>query len=39
MTELSGYLMRAGITVSELSEKELSLEEYFINITGDGNNG
>ena len=34
MTELSGYMMQAGITVSELSAKEMSLEEYFIGITG-----
>ena len=38
MTELSGYMMQAGITISELSEKELTLEEYFISITGGGNN-
>ena len=34
MSELSEYLMKAGIIVSEFSEKELSLEEYFIGITG-----
>ena len=34
MTELSGYMMQAGITVSELAGKEMSLEEYFIGITG-----
>ena len=34
MTELSEHLMQAGITVSELTEKEMSLEEYFISITG-----
>ena len=34
MTELSGYMMQAGITVSEFSAKEMSLEEYFIGITG-----
>ena len=34
MTELSGYIMQAGITVSELAGKEMSLEEYFIGITG-----
>lgn len=38
MTELSGYMMQAGITISEFSEKELTLEEYFISITGGGNN-
>lgn len=32
--ELSGYLMQAGIVISELSEKEMSLEEYFMSITG-----
>ena len=34
MTELSENMMQAGITVSELSAKEMSLEEYFISITG-----
>ncbi|WP_034451898.1 ABC transporter ATP-binding protein [Butyrivibrio sp. AE2032] len=34
MPELSGYLMKAGIVISELAEKEMSLEEYFISITG-----
>ena len=34
MPELSEHLMKAGIVVSELSEKELSLEEYFIEIIG-----
>ena len=34
MPELSGYLMKAGIIISELAEKEMSLEEYFISITG-----
>ena len=38
MSELSGYLMKSGIVVSELSEKELSLEEYFIGIIGGGEN-
>ncbi|MBO4389599.1 MAG: ABC transporter ATP-binding protein [Lachnospiraceae bacterium] len=33
-TELSRYLMEAGILISELSEKEVSLEEYFMTITG-----
>lgn len=32
--ELARYLMEAGIIVSELSEKEQSLEEYFMAITG-----
>lgn len=32
--ELSGYLMQAGIVISELSEKEMTLEEYFMSITG-----
>jgi len=32
--ELAKYLMEAGIVVSELSEKEQSLEEYFMTITG-----
>ena len=34
MTELSGYLMNAGILVSELSVKEITLEDYFMSITG-----
>jgi ABC-2 type transport system ATP-binding protein len=34
MPELSEHLMKAGIVVSELAEKELSLEEYFIGIIG-----
>ena len=33
-TELSKYLMEAGILISELSEKEQSLEDYFMTITG-----
>ncbi|MBP5608330.1 MAG: ABC transporter ATP-binding protein [Lachnospiraceae bacterium] len=32
--ELSKYLMEAGIVISELSEKEQSLEEYFMTLTG-----
>ncbi|MCR5105762.1 MAG: ABC transporter ATP-binding protein [Eubacterium sp.] len=32
--ELAGYLMQAQIVVSELSEKEMTLEEYFMSITG-----
>ena len=32
--ELSKYLMEAGIVISELSEKEQSLEDYFMTITG-----
>ena len=32
--ELSSYLMGAGIVISELSNKELSLEEYFVSIMG-----
>lgn len=32
--ELSTYLMKAGIIISELSEKEMSLEEYFMSIMG-----
>ena len=32
--ELSKYLMEAGIVVSELSEKEQTLEEYFMALTG-----
>ena len=32
--ELARHLMEAGIVVSELSEKEQSLEEYFMTITG-----
>lgn len=34
MSEISEHLLKAGIVVSELSEKELSLEEYFIGIIG-----
>jgi ABC-2 type transport system ATP-binding protein len=34
MPEISEHLLKAGIVVSELSEKELSLEEYFIGIIG-----
>lgn len=33
-TDLSKYLMEAGIVISELSEKEQSLEDYFMTITG-----
>ena len=36
--ELSKYLMEAGIVISELSEKEQSLEEYFMSLTGGGAN-
>ena len=32
--ELSKYLMEAGIVISELSEKEQSLEDYFMALTG-----
>ena len=32
--ELSKHLMEAGIVISELSEKELSLEDYFMTLTG-----
>lgn len=32
--ELSKHLMEAGIVISELSEKEQSLEDYFMTITG-----
>ena len=32
--ELSRHLMKAGIVISELSEKEQSLEEYFMTLTG-----
>ena len=32
--ELSSHLMEAGIVISELSNKELSLEEYFVSIMG-----
>ena len=32
--ELSKYLMEAGIVISELTEKEQSLEEYFMSLTG-----
>ncbi|MCR5249924.1 MAG: ABC transporter ATP-binding protein [Lachnospiraceae bacterium] len=32
--ELSKRLMEAGIVISELSEKEQSLEEYFMTLTG-----
>ena len=38
MAELSGYLMNAGILVSELSIKEITLEDYFMSITGGDNN-
>ena len=31
---LSKYLMEAGIVISELSEKEQTLEEYFMTLTG-----
>ena len=32
--ELSKHLMEAGIVITELSEKEQSLEEYFMALTG-----
>lgn len=32
--ELSKHLMEAGIIISELSDKEQSLEEYFLTLTG-----
>ena len=38
MAELSGYLMNAGILVSELSIKEITLEDYFMSITGGDDN-
>jgi ABC-2 type transport system ATP-binding protein len=33
-TDISRHIMEAGILISELSVKELTLEEYFMSITG-----
>ena len=35
---LSKYLMEAGIMVYELADKEQTLEEYFMSITGGNGN-
>lgn len=37
-SDIARYLMEADILVSELSVKEQSLEEYFMNIIGGENN-
>ena len=35
-SELSGALGRAEVYVTEMAAEEISLEQYFLEITGDG---